>query len=82
MSRSRTPNPPEENERAVASVIEGLQRLGSWTGEWQNRRKDGSQFTTRSRISALEIEGQRFCLCMQENVTEEREAARALRRPR
>src|SRR3712207_3993842 len=58
--------PPEENERIVASVIEELQRSGSWTGEWRNRRKDGSEFLTRSRISALEIEGQRFWLCVQE----------------
>src|SRR5690242_484980 len=74
--------PPEENERVVASVIEELKRSGSWTGEWRNRRKDGSDFTTRSRISALEIEGRRFWLCVQENVTEEREAAKALQEER
>jgi PAS domain S-box-containing protein len=71
--------PPEENERVVAGVIEELKRSGSWTGEWQNRRKDGSEFITRSRISAVEIEGGPHWLCVQEEVTEAVEAARALR---
>jgi PAS domain S-box-containing protein len=34
---------PEENERVVAAVIEELKRSGSWTGEWRNRRKDGTE---------------------------------------
>ncbi|HVG49887.1 MAG TPA: PAS domain S-box protein [Rubellimicrobium sp.] len=74
--------PPEENERVVAAVIEDLKTSGAWQGEWRNRRKDGSVFTTRSRISTLEIEGKRFWLCVQENVTEERETARALQAER
>ena len=73
---------PEENERVVAAVIEELQTSGAWQGEWLNRRKDGSVFTTRSRISALVLEGQRYWLCVQEDVTEERDAARALQEER
>src|SRR3712207_6095216 len=70
--------PPEENERVVAAVIAELKRSGSWQGEWRNRRKDGSEFITRSRISAVPIDGEPHWLCVQEEVTEEVEAARAL----
>ena len=70
--------PTEENERVVAGVIEELKRSGSWTGEWRNRRKDGTEFVTRSRISAVEINGERHWLCVQEDVTEEVSSARAL----
>lgn len=70
--------PPEENARIVAQVMAELRRSGAWTGEWRNRRKDGSDFVTRSRISAVEIDGERHWLCVQEDVTEEAEALRAL----
>ncbi len=43
--------PPEENERIVAGVIAELKGSGTWSGEWRNRRRDGTEFTTRSRIS-------------------------------
>jgi PAS domain S-box-containing protein len=74
--------PLEENEQVVASVIAELKASGAWQGEWRNRRKDGSVFTTRSRISALELDGQCYWLCVQENVTEEWEAAKALQEER
>ncbi|EYD75581.1 hypothetical protein Rumeso_02857 [Rubellimicrobium mesophilum DSM 19309] len=63
--------PPAENERIVAEVIAELGRSGAWQGEWCNRRKDGAGFTTRARISAVEIEGDRFWLCVQEDITRE-----------
>lgn len=47
--------PAEENERVVAGVIEELKRSGSWTGQWSNRRKNGSIVISRSRIAAVEI---------------------------
>jgi PAS domain S-box-containing protein len=74
--------PPDENQRVVAAVIEELQRSGSWQGAWRNRRKDGSEFLTRSRISAVELEGETHWLCVQEDVTEEAAAAAALGRER
>ncbi|WP_210528536.1 PAS domain-containing protein [Rubellimicrobium arenae] len=69
---------PEENTRVVEEVIEELKRSGTWQGEWRNRRKDGSEFTTRSRISKVEIAGERHWLCVQEDVTDEQEIAKAL----
>nr|WP_281282905.1 PAS domain-containing protein [Rubellimicrobium rubrum] len=73
---------PEENERIVTKVIDELKRSGSWQGEWHNRRKDHTLFTTRSRISAVEIDGQSYWLCVQEDATEETAAAQALQEER
>jgi PAS domain S-box-containing protein len=70
--------PPEENARAVESVIAELKRTGAWRGEWLNRRKDGTTFVTTSRISAVELDGARHWLCVQEDVTDAKAAASAL----
>lgn len=74
--------PPEENERIVGSVIETLKSEGIWTGDFLNRRKDGSPFTTACRISALDLEGATYFICVQEDVTEARRAENELRRQR
>ena len=62
---------PEENQRIVAEVIDQLRRNGSWTGEWENIRKDGTSFLTYARITALQLEGASYWVCVQEDVTEE-----------
>jgi PAS domain S-box-containing protein len=69
----------DENARRVSEVIATLKETGAWRGEWLNRRKDGSVFTTTSRITAVEVDGRPHWLCVQEDVTEERTAADALR---
>lgn len=66
--------PPEENEEVVAGVIAALKTRGAWEGEWRNRRKDGSAFYTASRITTVEIDGRPHFLCVQRDVTAEREA--------
>lgn len=71
--------PADENRRIVNDVIEQLRTCGLWTGEWQNRKKDGIPFTTFARITALEANGQRYWVCVQEDVTERKRAAAALR---
>jgi PAS domain S-box-containing protein len=68
--------PPEENERMVAEVIAQLKESGAWTGIWNNRRKDGTSFTTFARITALETSGRRLWVCVQEDVTERLRAER------
>ena len=70
--------PLEENERIVASVIEELRTKGVWTGEWRNRKKDGTPFTTLARITMLELEGQPHFVCVQADVTQQKEAQLAL----
>ncbi len=72
--------PAEENERVVAEVIQTLRSEGEWVGEWLNRKKDGTPFITRAQITALETDGAKFWVCVQEDVTEQRRAAEALRR--
>jgi PAS domain S-box-containing protein len=64
--------PPDENARIVGEVIEQLKRRGEWTGEWENIRKDGSQFVTRARITATEIGSRTHWVCLQEDITERR----------
>lgn len=61
--------PPDENRRIVAKVLAELERRRAWTGEWLNRRKDGSTFVTTSRISAVEIDGETYWLCVQEDIS-------------
>jgi PAS domain S-box-containing protein len=64
--------PPEENERIVGELLEHLEIHGTWQGEFRNRRKDGSLFTTAARINALEIGGQKHWLSVQEDITEQK----------
>jgi PAS domain S-box-containing protein len=62
--------PPEENARRVNEVIAQLKAGGAWTGEWRNRRKDGSVFTTHARITRLDVGGRGCFVCVQEDVSE------------
>ncbi|WP_224248584.1 PAS domain-containing sensor histidine kinase [Hyalangium gracile] len=66
--------PPEESRRFVEEVIDRLRREGSWEGEIENRRKDGTAFTTAARISALHIGGKPHWLCVQKDITEQKRA--------
>jgi PAS domain S-box-containing protein len=68
--------PPEENRRIVAEVMAHLQREGTWVGEWANRKKDGTPFTTWSHITALVLDGKRHWVCVQADITAEVEAGR------
>jgi PAS domain S-box-containing protein len=68
--------PPEENARIVGEVIAELRRAGVWEGEWENVRKDGTPFITHARITALMEEGRTYWVCVQEDVTDTRLAAR------
>jgi PAS domain S-box-containing protein len=64
--------PPEENQRIVAEIIGQLKTRGAWVGDFSNRRKDGTAFTTHARISAIEIGRRNLLVCVQEDVTDER----------
>ncbi|MEO7861593.1 MAG: PAS domain S-box protein, partial [Nitrospirales bacterium] len=71
--------PPEENARIVEGVIEQLKAKGSWEGEFSNRRKDGSPFTTFAHITALELSGKKHWVCVQVDITERKQAEESLR---
>jgi PAS domain S-box-containing protein len=72
--------PPEENARIVGEVIAHLGAHGYWEGEWANVRKDGTSFVTHARITALELEGGKYWVCVQEDVTERRRAEERIER--
>lgn len=67
--------PPEENRRIVAHVVEELRKNGTWAGELRNRRKDGSAFFTRCRISSLEMDGKLYWVGVQKDITAEKRLA-------
>jgi PAS domain S-box-containing protein len=71
--------PPEENRRIVGEVIEVLKTRGIWEGEFRNVRKDGTPFTTLAHITSLETEGRRHWVCVQRDITEEKQARETLR---
>jgi PAS domain S-box-containing protein len=62
----------EENTRIVGKVIEQLQAQGSWSGEWNNIRKDGTLFFTFSFISKIVIESKTYFVCVQRDITTEK----------
>lgn len=68
--------PPEHNRRIAGEVIARLREVGAWEGEFENRRKDGGLFTTRARISRVDIGGRPHWVCVQEDVTERKRVER------
>jgi PAS domain S-box-containing protein len=70
--------PPEENLRIVQEVIECLKTNGAWVGEFSNRKKDGTAFTTLARITALVDGGKSYWVCVQEDITSRKEAQAAV----
>ena len=71
---------PEENARIVAEVIRRLQGEGAYFGEFSNRKKDGTPFTTYARITAIEQEGKTYWVSVQEDITEGKRVKEAQRR--
>lgn len=71
--------PPEENARIVEGVIEQLKAKGSWEGEFSNRRKDGTEFTTFAHITALELSGKKHWVCVQADITKRKRTEEAVR---
>ncbi len=71
---------PEENARFVAEVIEQLASEGAYTGEVSNRRKDGTRFITRVAIRSVRLPDRKQCwVAVQEDITERKQAEKALR---
>ena len=69
----------EENARIVGKIDEQLKTEDAWYGEFLNVRKDGSNFYTYARISALEISGKEYWISVQEDITDRKRAEDALR---
>lgn len=69
---------PLENERIVTDVIGCLHQQGVWEGEWYNRRRDGTVFFTQSRITALHDNDKRYWVCVQRDISEDKQKRREL----
>jgi PAS domain S-box-containing protein len=68
----QNPFPPAEDRRvADAAPAAGAERRG-WAGEWENVRKDGTTFSSRARLSPLDLAGERYWVCVQRDITEEK----------
>ncbi len=68
-----------EYDRHSDTIKHALLTRGHWAGEFRNRRKDGTEFWTRARISRLEGAGEAFGVCVQEDITEAKRAQEAIR---
>jgi PAS domain S-box-containing protein len=63
--------PSEVNDRIVADIFTRLKREGVWSGEFSNRKKDGSAFPTHARITSLQVAGRQYWVCVQDDITEQ-----------
>jgi PAS domain S-box-containing protein len=69
----------EEMRQRMAGLRRAVAETGAFRGEWRNRRKDGSLFSTIWRVSPLDLDGETHWLCIQEDITAERQAQEAQR---
>jgi len=71
-----------ESEAILNDVLEELHQKGFWSGEWHNKRKDGSTFFTYSHITSLHLGDKDVLVCVQRDITEEKATKEALQRSR
>jgi PAS domain S-box-containing protein len=64
--------PHEEGRQAMDELFSFLRDKGAWMGEMGCRKKDGTSFITRSRISVLEIDGVKSFVAVVEDITEKK----------
>jgi PAS domain S-box-containing protein len=66
------PFPPPADRRVGAVISDDGDERRGWVGEWHNVRKDGTTFSSRARLSPLDLAGERYWVCVQRDVTEEK----------
>jgi len=69
--------PAEENAALVEEMACQLQTGSSWAGEWLNKRKDGSSFYSQARVTAAELQGNKYWIRVQEDITRQKLAETA-----
>jgi PAS domain S-box-containing protein len=72
--------PAEENTRVVKEILESVNTTGTWLGEFQNRKKDGTSFFTTARISLLTVGGKKLYISVQEDTTARKRGEEEIRR--
>ncbi len=73
-------SPPEENLPVHQKILHQINTTGSWSGEFENRKKDGTPFFTQAHISVLKMDGKKLYISVQEDITERRRAQETMRR--
>ncbi|NMO22716.1 PAS domain S-box protein [Pyxidicoccus fallax] len=63
---------PEEHALRVVEISAEVKAQGLWFGVLHNRRKDGTTFTSRARITPLELGGKQHWLCVRDAQAEEK----------
>jgi two-component system cell cycle sensor histidine kinase/response regulator CckA len=64
--------PQRETDEMMARIREALRTTGSWSGEMRNRRRDGQPFTSRVKISVVDILGRSCTVAVREDTTEQK----------
>jgi PAS domain S-box-containing protein len=65
---------PEETGRFNQAVIHATEAGAVWHGQYQNRRKDGTLFTSEARVIRLALGGQDHFISVQQDITERKRA--------
>lgn len=68
-----------ENQQIIREIKQKLNDEGIWLGEFSNRKKDGTPFTSYAHISALEMAEKKYICCVCEDISERKRAEIALR---
>ena len=61
---------PKRNMEIIETMMSALKFNGRWEGDLKNKRKDGSEFITRARVSGLTINNDQFFISVQEDITQ------------
>src|ERR1035438_935684 len=70
---------PQETASFNEAVLRATHQGGTWYGEYLNRRKDGTMFTSEARVSPLDLGGHVHYVSVQQDITERKRAEEALR---
>jgi PAS domain S-box-containing protein len=72
----------EASRRVLRSIDVALREAGLYVGQLRLRRKDGTVLYTHTRISPLEVRGERLFVAIQDDATEQVRAEQEVRRAR
>lgn len=64
-------NSPKENKAKKIEITRDLRTKGFWVGQFNNTKKDGTQFLTKAHITTLPISGKEYWVCVQEDITQQ-----------
>ena len=69
-----------DNQALFKELIQEICDTGVWRGEFYNRRKDGSTFYTAAHLSALQLNGKKLYIAVEEDITERKQVTKLYRK--